>query len=74
MLKVVPFVVTTEVFNARKGRNAYKILADKPEGKNHLGRTSSRWEDNITTDLTEAGCQSADWTHPVEDMNHCGFL
>jgi hypothetical protein len=28
-------------------RNAYRILVGKPEGKRPLGRTRSRWEDNI---------------------------
>jgi hypothetical protein len=27
-------------------RNAYRILAGKPEGKRPLGRTRRRWEDN----------------------------
>jgi hypothetical protein len=30
-----------------KKRNAYRILAGKPEGKSLVGRHSSRWEDNI---------------------------
>jgi hypothetical protein len=34
---------------ARKGekRNAYRILAGKPEGKRLLGRTRRRWVENI---------------------------
>jgi hypothetical protein len=35
-----------------KKRNAYRILAGKPEGKRSLGR---RWEDNIKMDLREIG-------------------
>jgi hypothetical protein len=40
---------------ARRGekRNAYKILAGKPEGRRPLGRPRSRWEDNIRMDLRE---------------------
>jgi hypothetical protein len=36
-----------------KMRNAYKILAEKPEGKRPLRRPRRRWEDNITMDLKE---------------------
>jgi hypothetical protein len=34
-------------------RNAYKILAGKPEGKISCWRHRSRWEDNIRMDLRE---------------------
>jgi hypothetical protein len=34
-------------------RNAYRILVGKPEGNNLLGRSRSRWEDNINMDLRE---------------------
>jgi hypothetical protein len=27
--------------------NAYKIVAEKPEGKRPLGRPRRKWEDNI---------------------------
>jgi hypothetical protein len=36
-------------------RNAYKILAGKPEGKRPLGRPRRRWVDNIKMDLREIG-------------------
>jgi hypothetical protein len=36
---------------ARTGRNAYRILVGKPEGKRPLGRPRRRWEDNIKMDL-----------------------
>jgi hypothetical protein len=29
------------------GRNAYRLLVGKPEGKRSLGRPRSRWVDNI---------------------------
>jgi hypothetical protein len=40
---------------ARMGelRNAYKILAGKPEGKRPLGKPRSRWNDNIRLYLGE---------------------
>jgi hypothetical protein len=36
-------------------RNAYKILAGKPEGKRPLGSPRRRWVDNIKMDLREIG-------------------
>lgn len=36
-------------------RNAYRVLAGKPEGKRLLQRLQHRWENNINTDLTEIG-------------------
>jgi hypothetical protein len=32
-------------------RDAYKILAGKPERRRPLGRSRHRWEDNIKMDL-----------------------
>jgi hypothetical protein len=42
---------------ARKGeeRTVYKVFAVKPEGKRALGRTSSKWEDEMKMDLREIG-------------------
>jgi hypothetical protein len=39
-----------------EGRNVYKILMGKPEGKRPLERPRRRWEDGIRTDLREIGC------------------
>jgi hypothetical protein len=36
-------------------RNAYRILAGKPERKRPLGRPRRRWVDNIKIDLREIG-------------------
>jgi hypothetical protein len=36
-----------------KRRNAYRILAGKPEGKRPLGRTRRRWVDDIEMDFRE---------------------
>jgi hypothetical protein len=35
------------------GRNAYRILVEKPEGKRPLGRSRCRWVDNIEMDFKE---------------------
>jgi len=39
----------------REIRNAYKILAGKPEGKILLERPRRRWEDNSRFDLRKIG-------------------
>jgi hypothetical protein len=41
-------------------RNAYRILAKKPEGRRPLGRPRRRWVNNIKTDLREMGWDGLD--------------
>jgi hypothetical protein len=36
-------------------RDAYRILAGRPEERRQLGRPRRRWEDNIKMDLREVG-------------------
>jgi hypothetical protein len=38
-----------------EGRNVYRVLVGKPEGKRPLGRPKHRWEDGIKMDLREIG-------------------
>jgi hypothetical protein len=38
----------------REGRNLYRVLVGKPEGR-PLGRPKCRWEDGIKMDLREIG-------------------
>jgi hypothetical protein len=38
-----------------EGRNVYRVLVGKPEGKRLLGRPRRRWEDGIRMDLREIG-------------------
>jgi hypothetical protein len=61
---------------ARKGekRNAYRLLAGKPEGKKLLGRPRHRWVDNITMDLIEVGWGDVDWIGLAQDRNSCRGL
>ena len=42
---------------ARMGerRRAYRVLVGKPKGKTPLGRSRSRWQDNIKMDLHQVG-------------------
>jgi hypothetical protein len=56
---------------ARMGekRNAYRLLAGKPEGKGPLGRPRRRWVDNIRMDLGEVGWCDVDWIGLAKDRN-----
>jgi hypothetical protein len=38
-----------------EGRNVYRVLVGKPEGKRPLERPQHRWEDGIKMDLSETG-------------------
>jgi hypothetical protein len=38
-----------------EGRNVYRVLLGKPEGKRPLERPRRRWEDGIKMDLEEIG-------------------
>jgi hypothetical protein len=38
-----------------EGRNLYRVLVAKPEGRRPLGRPRRRWEDGIRMDLEEIG-------------------
>jgi hypothetical protein len=39
----------------REGRNVYRVLVGKPEGKRPLERTRRSWEDGLKMDLRENG-------------------
>jgi len=52
-----------------EGRGIYRVLVGKPGGKRPLGRTRSRWEDNIKMDLQAAGCGRMDWIDVAEDRD-----
>jgi hypothetical protein len=45
-------------------------LVGRPEGKRPLGRTRSRWEDNIKMDLREIGIDGANWIRLAQDKVH----
>jgi hypothetical protein len=40
---------------ARMGRGSYMVLVGKPVGKEQLGRTRRRWEDNIKMGHNQIG-------------------
>jgi hypothetical protein len=57
-----------------EGRNAYRLLVGKPEGKKPLGRPRRRWVDNIRTDLVEVGWGDVDWIGLAKDRNRWGAV
>ena len=48
-------------------RRVYRVLVGKPEGKSPLGRSRSRWNDNIKMVLQEVGCGGMDWIELAQD-------
>jgi hypothetical protein len=52
-----------------KGRNLYRVLVGKPEGKRELGRPRHRWEDGIKMDLREIGWGGVEWIHLAQDRD-----
>jgi hypothetical protein len=50
-----------------EGRDAYRVLVGKPEGKRPLGRPRRRWEDNIRLDLGEKGIDGTNWIQLAQD-------
>jgi hypothetical protein len=53
----------------RQIRNAYKILAGKPERKKSLMRPRHRWEDNIKIYLRETLWEGVDWILLTQDVS-----
>jgi hypothetical protein len=51
-------------------RNAYRILAGKPEVKRPLGRPRRRWVDYIKMDLREIGWEGVDSMDMAQDRDH----
>jgi len=52
-----------------KGRDLYRLLVGKPEGKRPLGRPRLRKEDNIKMGLQEVGCGGMDWFKLAQDRD-----
>jgi hypothetical protein len=52
-----------------EGRNVYRVLVGKPEGKRPLGRPRRRWEDGIKMDLREIGWGCVEWIQLAQDRD-----
>jgi hypothetical protein len=57
------------VARMREGRNVYRVLVGKPEGKGPLGRPRHRWEDGIKMDLREIGWGGVEWIQLAQDRD-----
>jgi hypothetical protein len=52
-----------------EGRNVYRVLVGRPEGRRPLGRPRRRWEDGIKMDLGEIGWGGVEWIHLAQDRD-----
>jgi len=52
-----------------EGRNVYRVLVGKPEGRRQLRRPRRRWEDNIKMDFQEVGCGDMNWIELTQDRD-----
>jgi hypothetical protein len=52
-----------------EGRDVYRDLVRKLEGKGPLGRPRHSWEDNFKADLQEVVCGVMDWIELVQDRD-----
>jgi hypothetical protein len=50
-----------------EGRNVYRVLVGKPEGRRPVERLRSRWEDGIRMDLGGTGWENVEWIHLDQD-------
>jgi hypothetical protein len=50
-----------------EGRDVYRVLIGRPEGRGPLGRPRRRWEDKIKIDLREIGSNEANWIQLAQD-------
>jgi hypothetical protein len=54
-----------------KGRDFYRVLVGRPEGKRPLGRHRRSWGDNIKMDLREIGIDVSKWIRLAHGRVHC---
>jgi hypothetical protein len=52
------------------GRDIYRVLVGRPEGKRPLGTPRRRWGDNTKLDLREIGIDGANWVRLAQDRGH----
>jgi hypothetical protein len=57
-----------------EGRNLYRVLVGKPEGKRPLRRPRRRWEDGIKMDLEEIGWGGVEWILLAQDRDRWGTV
>jgi len=52
-----------------EGRDVYKVLVGKPEGKRPIRNPRRRWEDNIKMGLQKVGCGGKNWIDLAQDKD-----
>jgi hypothetical protein len=52
-----------------KGRNVYRVLLGKPQGKRPLGRPKRRWKVGIRMDVREIGWGISEWIQLAQDRD-----
>jgi hypothetical protein len=52
-----------------RGKNVYRLLVGKPEGKRPLGRPRCTWMNNIWMGLGEVGWGDMDWIGLAQDRD-----
>jgi hypothetical protein len=57
-----------------EGRNMYRVLVGKPEGKSPLGRQKRRWEDGIRMELREIGWGGVELIHLCQNKERWRVL
>jgi hypothetical protein len=50
-----------------EGRDVYRVLVGRPEGKRPLGRPRRKWEDNIKMNLRKIGIDGVNWIQLAQD-------
>jgi dephospho-CoA kinase len=45
-----------------------KLWLERLKERDHSGRATIRWEDNIEMDIEEIGLEVVDWIHLAQDM------
>jgi hypothetical protein len=53
-----------------EGRNVYRVLVGKPEGKRPLERPRRRWEDGIKMDLVKISWGDDEWIYLAQYRDH----
>jgi hypothetical protein len=57
-----------------EGRNVYRVMVGKPEGKRPLDRPRRRWENGVKVDLREIGWGGVEWINLAQDRDHWRVL
>jgi hypothetical protein len=60
-------VIKSSGRDMEEGRDVYRVLIGRPEGKRPMGRPRRMWKNNIKMDLKEIGIDGANWIRLAQD-------